>query len=115
MEDFPTYDDEEKGNNVFNHRVDLVPHVEEGRAHAPIRGILASFQEGPQDLIHGGPSTISEQHDCAILQLEEGGGEREQHHVMRGTHPSQFQKVKEKRRKNILCRESKGKVSQPYV
>ena len=34
---------------------------------------------------------------------------------MRGTHSSQFQKVKAKRRKVVLCRESKVKVAQPYV
>ena len=88
LEDLPTYVDEEKGNSAINHRANLVPNAEGGGAHDPIRGILASLQEGPQDLIHGGPSTISEQHDCAILKLEGGGGEKEQHHVMRGTHSS---------------------------
>ena len=34
---------------------------------------------------------------------------------MRGTHPSQFHKVKAKRRKAVLRREIKGKVAQPYV
>ena len=43
LEEFPTYVDEEKGNSAANHRADLVPHVEGGGAHAPIRGILASL------------------------------------------------------------------------
>ena len=43
LEELPTYVDEEKGKNAVNHRADLVPHVEEGGAHAPIRGILASL------------------------------------------------------------------------
>ena len=56
-----------EGNSAINSRVDLVPHAEEEGALAPTRGILASWQGGPQDLIHGGPSTINEQHDCVAL------------------------------------------------
>ena len=74
-----------------------MPHAEERGAHAPIGGILVSLQV-PQDLIHGGPSTINEQHDCATLQLEGGGREEEQHHLMRGTHPSLFQRANERKR-----------------
>ena len=42
--ELPTYVDEEKGNSTINHRADLVPHAEEGGAHAPIGGILVSLQ-----------------------------------------------------------------------
>ena len=92
VEMFPTHINEEEANSVVTYRSRLVPHVE-GRAHAPMGGILVSLQEVPQDLIHGGPSTISEQHDCVALQLEGGGREEEQHHLMRCTHPSLFQKA----------------------
>ena len=115
LEELPTYVDEEKGNSTVNHRANLVPHAEEGGAHAPIRGILASLQEGPQDLIHGGPSTICEQHGCSALQPEGGSREEEQHHVMRGTHPSLFQRTSAKRRQTVLRCESKVKVAQPYI
>ena len=111
----PTHVEEAKGNSTGSSRVDLVPHAEEGGAPGPTRGILASWQGGPQDLIHGGPSTINEQHDCVALQLEGGGMEEEQHHVMRGTHPSLFHRTSAKKRQIILHRESKGKVAQPYV
>ena len=111
----PTHVEEAERNNAIIYRVDLAPHAEEGGALSPTRGILAYFQGIPQDLIHGGPSTISEQHDCVALQLEGGGREEEQHHVMRGTHPSLFQRACAKRRKIVLRCERKGKVSQPYV
>ena len=111
---FPTHIEKAEGNNAVISRVDLAPHAKGGGALAPTRGILASWQGGPQDLIHGGPSTINEQHDCVALQLE-GGREEEQHQVMRGTHPSLFQRANAKRRKNVLCCESKGNISQPYV
>ena len=90
FEMLPTHIDEEEGNNAVTSRAHPVPHVEEGGAHAPTRGILVPLQEIPQDLIHGGPSTISEQHDCLALQLYGGGRHEEQHHVMRGTNPSLF-------------------------
>ena len=67
FEKFPTSDNEGKGNCVVMHRVDLAPHAEEEGALAPIDGILALLQGSPQDLKHGGPSTINEQHDCAAL------------------------------------------------
>ena len=95
---FSTHVEEAKGSSAIISRFDLAPHVEEGGALAPTRGILASLQGISQDLIHRGPSTISEQHDCAALQLEGGGREEEQHHVMRGTHPSLFQRASAKRR-----------------
>ena len=112
---FPTHVEEAKGNNAIISRVDIAPHADEGGAIAPTRGVLASLQRSPQDLIHGGPSTISKQHGCAALQPEGGGREEEQHHVMRGTHPSLFQRASARRRQAILRYESKGKVSQPYV
>ena len=61
VERLPIHIDVDEGNNTFTSRANLVPHVEEGGEHAPIGGILVSLQEIPQDLIHGGPSTISEQ------------------------------------------------------
>ena len=73
----PTHIEETKGNNVVTSRVDPTPHAEEGGALAPTRGVLAYLQGIPQDLIHGGPSTISEQHDCAAWQLEDEGREEE--------------------------------------
>ena len=79
IEMFPTHIDEEEGNNIVTSRAHPVPHAEEGGAHAPIEGILVPLQEFPQDLIHRGPSTISEQHDCTTLQLE-GEGRVEEHH-----------------------------------
>ena len=63
---FPTHKEAE-GNSAGISRVNLVPHAEEGGALALTRGILAALQGSPQDLIHGGPSTINEQHDCATL------------------------------------------------
>ena len=56
----PTHIDGVEGNNVVTSRAHIVPHAEGGVAHAPIGGILVSLQEVPQDLIHGGPSTMSE-------------------------------------------------------
>ena len=94
----PTQVEEDEGSSYVICRVDLAPHGEEGGYLAPNRGIIASFQGSPHDLIHGGPSTINEQHDCAALQPEGGGREEEQHHVMRGTHPSLFQRASAKRR-----------------
>ena len=114
VEMLPIHIEEDEGNSVVTSRAHLVPHAEGGGAHAPIGGILVVLQEVPQDLIHGGPSTISEQHDCATLQLEGGGRQEEQHHLMRGTHPSLFQRASENRRQTVLHCESKGKVSQPY-
>ena len=71
----PTHIEEAKGNIVVISRVDLAPHADGGGALAPTRGVLSSLQGNPQDLIHGGPSTISEQHDCVALKLEGGGRE----------------------------------------
>ena len=67
IEMLPIHIEEDEGNNAVTSRAYPVPHAEGGGAHAPIGGILVSSQEVPQDLIHGGPSTISEQHDCATL------------------------------------------------
>ena len=63
----PTHVEEAEGNNTVTSRFDIAPHVEGGGALAPTRGIISSLQGSPQDIIHGGPSTISEQHDCAAL------------------------------------------------
>ena len=60
VEMFPTHIDEEEGNNAVTSTAHPVPHEEDGGAHAPTGGILAYLQEVPQDLIHRGPSTISE-------------------------------------------------------
>ena len=90
IEMLPTLIDEEEGNSAITSRAHPVPHAEGGGAHAPIGGILVSFQEVPQDLIHRGPSTISEQHDCEALLLEGGGREKEKHQLMRITQPSLF-------------------------
>ena len=65
-----THIDEEEGNNTITSRAHPVPHAEGRGAHSPVGGILVSLREVPQDLIHRGPSTISEPHDCAALQLE---------------------------------------------
>ena len=54
-------------NNTVTYRAHTVPHAEGGGAHAPTGGILVSLQEFPQDIIHGGSSIISEQHDCEAL------------------------------------------------
>ena len=67
VEMLPTHIDEEGGNSAITSRAHPVPHAEGGGSHDPIGGILVLLQEVPQDLIHGGPSTISEQHDCATL------------------------------------------------
>ena len=79
VEMLPTHIDEEEGNKAVTSRAHPVPHVEGRGAPTPMRGILASLQEVPQDLIHRGPSTISEQHDCVALQLEGEGREEEKH------------------------------------
>ena len=53
IERFPIHSKEEKkveGNNAVTSRAHLVPHVEEGGAHAPTKGFLVALQEGPQDL-----------------------------------------------------------------
>ena len=67
MGGLPNHVEEAEGNSAVISRVDLIHHAEEGGAISPTRGILATFQVSPQDLIHGGPSTINEQHDCATL------------------------------------------------
>ena len=64
---FPIHIDEDEGNNIVTSRAHPVPHAKEGGAHDPTRGIIVSLQEVPQDLIHGGQSTINEQHDCEAL------------------------------------------------
>ena len=112
----PTHiDEEEEGKNAVTYRAQPVPHAMGEGSHAPIGGILVSLQEVPRDLIHGGPSTISEKHDCASLQLKGGGGEEEKHHLMRGTHPSLFQRANARKRQTDLRCESKVKVAQPSV
>ena len=63
----PTHVEEAEGNSIVISRVDIVPHVEGGGALTPTRGTLATLQGSPQDLIHGGPSTIIEKHYCATL------------------------------------------------
>ena len=95
---FPIHIDEDEGNNAVTSRAHPVPHAEEGGAHAPVGGIIVSLQEVPQDLIHGGQSTINEQHDCETLQMEGGGRKEGQHHLMRSTHPSLFQRANAKGR-----------------
>ena len=50
---FPIHVDEAKGNSAVRSGVDLAPHVEEGGALAPTRGILVSLQGIPQDLMCG--------------------------------------------------------------
>ena len=59
-ERFPIHINGDEGNIVVTSRAYPVPHAEGGGAHAPIGGIIVSLQEVPHDLIHGGPSTISE-------------------------------------------------------
>ena len=73
IEILPIHIDEDEGNNIVTSRAHLVPHAEGGGAHDPIGGILVSLQEIPEDLIHGGPITINEQHDGEALQMEGGG------------------------------------------
>ena len=46
-----------EGNSVVRSRVDLAPHVEGRGALAPHRGILASLQGSPQDLMYGDQGT----------------------------------------------------------
>ena len=53
-------EEEDGGYNAVTSRAYLVPHAEEGGAHAPIGGILVSLQEIPQDLTCGRQSTINE-------------------------------------------------------
>ena len=61
MEMLPTHiNEEEEGNNTITSRAHPVAHAEGRGAHAPTGGILVSLQEDPQDLMHRGPSTISE-------------------------------------------------------
>ena len=60
VEMFPIHIEEDEGNSAVTSRAHPVPHAEGGGAHAPTGGILVSLQEVLQDLIHGGPSTISE-------------------------------------------------------
>ena len=115
VELLPTHIDGEEGNNSVTSRAHPVPHAEGGGAHAPVGGILVSLQEFPQDLIHGGPSTINEQHDCAALQLEGGGREEKQHQLMRSTHPSLFQEANARKMQSDLHCKGKGKVSQSYL
>ena len=67
VEMLPIHIDKDEGNNDVTSRAHLVSHAKGGGSHAPEGGIILSLQEVPHDLIHGGPSTISEQHDCAAL------------------------------------------------
>ena len=67
--------DKDGSNIVVTSRAYIVPHAEEGGAHAPTGGIFVSLQEIPQDITYGGKSTINEQHDCETLQMEEEGRE----------------------------------------
>ena len=48
---FPIHIVEIEGNSTVSSRYYLVPHVEEGGPLAPSRGMLASLQESPQDLM----------------------------------------------------------------
>ena len=43
----PIHIDEDEDNNAVTSRAHLVPHAEEGEAHAPTGGILVSLQEFP--------------------------------------------------------------------
>ena len=47
IEMFPIHMDEDEGNGAITSRAHPVPHAEEGGAHAPIGGILASLQGSP--------------------------------------------------------------------
>ena len=60
VEMFPTHIERDEGHNVVTSRAHQVPHAEEGGSHAPTGGTLVLLQEVAHDLIHGGPSTISE-------------------------------------------------------
>ena len=48
------------------------------------------------------------------MQLEGGGREEEQHHLIKGTHPLLFQRANaRKRQANLRCK-GRGKVAQPH-
>ena len=76
---FPIHIDEEEGNNTVMSRVYLAPHAEEEGALAPTRGILASLQGIPQDLICGDQGTTHDLHvplmiGCETMEIK--GGDR---------------------------------------
>ena len=117
---FPIHVDEEEGNNADRSRVDLAPHAEVCGAHAPTRGVLVPLQIIPQDLICGDQVTTHDQHvpwltDCETMQMEGGGGEDDQHHLMRSTHPYLFQRFDEHKKEIGLCSEGKGNSIHLYI
>ena len=94
----PIYVEEAEGNSVVPSRNYLVPHVEEGGALAPRRGILASLQGGSQDLMYGDQGTTHVLHvpllrRCGTMETQGEGRENTQHHEMRSTHPYLFLEV----------------------
>ena len=79
-----------EGNNVVPSRDYLVPHAEEGGALSLGRGILASLQGIPQDLMYGNQGTTHVLHvpllrRCGTMETQGEGREKTQHHE-RGVH-----------------------------
>ena len=76
----PIHVAEIEGNNTVSSRDYLVPHAEEGGALAPSRGILASLQGSPQDLICGdqGTTHVPLLRRCGTMETQGGGREKNQ-------------------------------------
>ena len=92
---FPIHVAEVEGNSVVSSRDYLVPHAKEGGSLAPSRGILASLQGSPQDLMCGDQGTTHVLHvpflrRCETMETQGGGRDKTQHHEMRSTHPYPF-------------------------
>ena len=89
----------------------LVPHAEEGGAHALARGFLVTLQEFPWDLTCGRQSKVNEQLYCEMILMEGEDKEEGYHQLMKSTHPYLFQRAGARRKGNGLHCEGKGKVS----
>ena len=113
----PIYVEEAEGNNAVPSRDYLVPHVEEGGALAPGRGILASLQGSPQDLMYGDQGTIHVPllRRCETMETQGGGREENQHHEMRSTHPYPLQKVDAPKKVIVLRSGSIDRVVHTYM
>ena len=87
-----------EGNNAIRSGVDLAPHAEKGGSLAPNRGMLASLQGSPQDLMCGDQGIAHVLHvtllrRCETMETQGGDREKTQHHEMRSTHPYSFLEV----------------------
>ena len=102
-----------EGNNAVRYGVDLA-------LVAPSRGMLASLQGSPQDLMCGDQGTTHVLHvpllrRCRTMETQGEGREETQHHEMRSTHPYSFMEVDSHKKVIGLCSGSMESFLHSYI